>query len=139
MQRVKNISRTNQCRVQQTLRFHYEDALKLPKILDDIIDEIKLSCPELISDGSRPLRAVWTDYCETYLKVVVTAHFNIKPIGKKFCHNRQQCLLAIYRAVQKHDVKFVTTFNLEHTATSSSSSSPTKRGLSPNDDYGSCR
>lgn len=58
MQRVKNISRTNQCRVQQTLRFHYEDALKLPKILDDIIDEIKVSCPELISDGSRTLRAV---------------------------------------------------------------------------------
>lgn len=65
----------------------------------------------------------------------MTAHFNIKPIGKKFCQNRQECLLAIYCAVQKHNVQFVTTLNIEHTLLSST---PTKRGFSPNDDYGSC-
>jgi hypothetical protein len=135
MQRVKNITRTNQCRIQQALRFRYDDALVLPKVLDDIINEIKVSCPELISDGSRPLRAVVTEFCETYIKVIVTAHFNIRPIGKKFCHNREQCLLAMYRAVHKNDISFVTSFNIEGATTKSSGVG----GISPNLDLGSCR
>ena len=136
-QRIRNISRTNQCRVQQVLRFHYEDALKLPKILDDIIDEIKISCcPDVIVDGSKPLRAVWTEYGDTHLKVLVTAHFhNIKPIGKKFCTMRQKCLLAIYRAVVvRNQTQFVTCipFMERYTTTTGSKQSSSR---TTTDDY----
>jgi small-conductance mechanosensitive channel len=62
MQRVKNLSRVNVCRVLQTLRFRYEDADKLAKVCDDILEEIKSSCNEAITDGSRPFRAHWREY-----------------------------------------------------------------------------
>jgi small-conductance mechanosensitive channel len=109
MQRVKNISRIEKCRIQQTLRFKYDDVDKLPKVLDDILEEIKASCPDLITDGSRPLRAVWTEYREDHLRVVVTTNHNCKPIGQKFWETTQEVLMAINRAVKKNDVKFVTT------------------------------
>lgn len=158
MQRVKNISRTNQCRIQQILRFHYHDALLIPKICDDIINEIKVSCHQppqyqLIMDGSRPLRAVWTEFCETYLKVVVTVHYNnIIPIGKKFCYIRQQTLLAIYRAVHINhpNVQFVTSLSLleapkffNNNNKNSNNNNGSKKKKSKNSennlDVGSCR
>jgi small-conductance mechanosensitive channel len=110
MQRVKNLSRVSKCQVKQRLRFQYKDADKLPKILDDILEEIKASCPAAITNGSRPFRAVWTDYKEDYLSVLVDTHYDLPCMGKKYWNNRQEVMLAIHRAVRKNGVEFVTTF-----------------------------
>jgi small-conductance mechanosensitive channel len=150
-QRVKNISRVKMCQVKQLLRFRYEDADKFPTLLPAILEEIKDACPEAITDGSRPFRAIWTAYKEYYLEVTVDTHFNvrwpgrrstvlvhgggllsspnshlfissqspaivsyyhkqIKPIGQAFQENRQKVLEAIYRAVKKNKLEFVTAF-----------------------------
>lgn len=112
MQRVKNLSRVTMCRVQQNLRFHYKDIDKLSKVLVDIVETIKQQCsPEVIVDGSRPLRAVWTSYKEDHVLVVVTAHFNgIRPSGTKYLNIQQKCLFAIHDAVVKQNqIEFVTT------------------------------
>lgn len=111
MQRVMNLSRIDKCRIQQNLRFNYNDIDILTKVLDDIIIEIKLNCNNVISDGSKALRAVWTCYCENYIKVVVTAHFYSKPIGNEFYITQQNCLFAINNAVKKNNIKFVTTYH----------------------------
>lgn len=110
MQRVTNLSRVKKCRIRQTLRFRYEDAEKLDVILPDILEEIKVSCPKVITDGSAPFRAFWTDYKEDHLAITVEAHFNIPPLGQRFWQNKHNCLQAIYRAVKKHGIQFVTTF-----------------------------
>lgn len=55
MQRVRNLSRCTVCQIKQTLRFDYDDAEKLPKCLSDMMDEIKASCKDVISDGSKPV------------------------------------------------------------------------------------
>lgn len=110
MQRVKNLSRIDKCRYRETLRFHYEDAEKLPQVMEDILEEIKQSIPEAITDGSRPFRAFWTAYREDFLECFVQVHFNIKPIGQPYWENRQKVNLAILRAVKKNKVEFVTTF-----------------------------
>lgn len=109
-QRVQNVSRTTKCRVKQVLRFRYEDGERLEAFLPTIIAEIKKDCPALITDGSRPCRAYWSCYKEDHLEVIVDVHFNLKPVGAKFCRNRQQVNAAIFRAVQNSDLEFVTTF-----------------------------
>jgi small-conductance mechanosensitive channel len=105
-QRVSNLSRVRFCQVKQTLRFKYKDADKLPALLESIKEEIRESCPALITDGSRPFRAVWTDYGEDNLQVEVDAHFRIKPVGDDYWHNRQRVLQAINRAVRKAGLSF---------------------------------
>ena len=82
MQRVKNISRLNMCQVKENLRLRYDDATKIPQCCADILQEIQQSCPDVITDGTRPLRAVWRGYEKDHLVVMVDVHFlNIKPIG----------------------------------------------------------
>lgn len=109
-QRVKNLSRVKKCRLRQKLRFRYEDAEKLKTLLPDIIEEIKKDCESVIADGSSPLRAVWTDYEADHLQILVEAHFNLPPFGTAFHTNRQTFNFAIYNAVRKHGVQFVTDF-----------------------------
>ena len=55
MQRVRNLSRCAICQINQTLRFHYDDAEKLPQCLADIMEEIKTSCQDVITDGTKPV------------------------------------------------------------------------------------
>jgi small-conductance mechanosensitive channel len=55
-QKISNVSRVRQSQVKQTLRFHYEDADKLPQVIDDIKEEIKKTCTRMITDGTRPFR-----------------------------------------------------------------------------------
>ena len=109
MQRVMNLSRVNRCRVQQNLRFAYKDLRILPKVLNDIITEIKIQCPTVITDGTKPLRAFWTDYRDNYVNVIVTAHFQCKPTGTEFYETRQRCLFAILSAVEKNKIGFIET------------------------------
>jgi small-conductance mechanosensitive channel len=109
MQRVTNLSRVDKCRVRQVLRFRYQDADHFDQLLPDILKEIKDSCPKAFTDGSAPFRAYWTDFKENHLAVTVEAHFDLPPMGERFWANKQECLQAIHRAVQRHDVQFVTT------------------------------
>mmetsp|Transcript_5255 Transcript_5255/g.11626 ORF Transcript_5255/g.11626 Transcript_5255/m.11626 type:complete len:507 (+) Transcript_5255:69-1589(+) len=105
-QRVYNLSRTPRSQVTQTLRISYDDAAKIPLLLTAIKEEIKTSCPKLITDGSRSFRANWRNYEDDHLQVVVDCHFTIKPTGDEYWDNRQSMLEAIYRAVKKTGVHF---------------------------------
>ena len=104
-QKVKNVSRIRQSQVLQTLRFHYDDADRIPELLEAIKQEIVRSCPRLITDGSRPFRVAWTDFNEDHLQVVVNTHYNIAPLGDAYWHNRQAVLMAIARAVKQQNME----------------------------------
>ena len=106
---VSNLTRNVRSQVKQKLRFHYDDIHKLPEVLHSIKEEIiGATTPYIVTDGSRPCRVVLTDFAERYLEVLVDVHFDgIKPIGNKYWNNRQTVLLAIQRAIDKHDVEFV--------------------------------
>jgi small-conductance mechanosensitive channel len=107
--RVTNVSRCKRCQVKQYLRFRYEDAEKFPVLLPAILQEIKESCPKVITKG-RPFRAVWTGYRENYLEVMVDVHFEERPTGQPYWETKQAVMEAIYRAVKKSGAEFVTTF-----------------------------
>mmetsp|Transcript_24374 Transcript_24374/g.40217 ORF Transcript_24374/g.40217 Transcript_24374/m.40217 type:complete len:444 (+) Transcript_24374:18-1349(+) len=102
-QRVYNLSRTPHSQVQQTLRIRYEDASKIPLLLETIKEEIRNDCDKLIPGR---LRAHWSNFEDDHLQVVVDAHFSIKPTGVAYHDNRQKVLQAIYRAVKKTGVNF---------------------------------
>ena len=106
MQRVINMSRVKQCQVKVHLRFKLRDGNKMEKLTIDILEEIKASCPEAITDGSRPFRAIWTDIKEYYLNVMVDTHFNLPCMGGKYWNNRQEVMRAIYRAVENNNLEF---------------------------------
>jgi small-conductance mechanosensitive channel len=108
-EKLSNLSRMSRCQVKQVLRIDYKDVDKLPRLCEDIKSEIRASCPALILDGSRPLRAHWVGYEDLYLKVVIEAHFNIRPVGDEYWANRQRTLQAINRAAKKNAITFVTT------------------------------
>jgi len=108
-ERVSNLSRLHKCQVQQTLRFEYKDADKLPLVVKDIKKEIIARCPKLITDGSRPFHVHFTAYGPDHCEVRVNAHFEIKPVGDEYWDNRQTVLLAIQKAVKKHDMEFAIT------------------------------
>ena len=103
---IRNLSRIQLSSVQQLLRFRYKDADKLPKALEDIKNEIRLACPEVIDDGTRPFRCYWTGYGPTGLEVTIEAHFRIKLLGEDFWINRQNMLMAINRAVRRNQIEF---------------------------------
>jgi small-conductance mechanosensitive channel len=105
-ERVSNLSRIHRSQVKQTLRFQYKDADMLPVVVDDIKKEIIASCPELITDGTRPFRVHWRSYGDDHLEVVVDARFHIDPEGDAYWDNRQDVLMAIRRAVKKHGIEF---------------------------------
>jgi len=104
--KISNLSRVKISQVAQTLRFHYEDADKIPAVIESIKKEIKISCPELITNGLRPFRVYWTDFKEDHLEVMVNTNFYIPPLGDKYYINRQKVLMAISRAVKEHGVTF---------------------------------
>jgi small-conductance mechanosensitive channel len=106
-QQVSNLSRIHQCQVKQTLRFKYDDSERLPALLEDIKSGIRANCPAVITDGSRPFRAFWTNFGGNHLEVVVDTHFRIKPVGNAYYENRMKVLQAIDIAVKKHKLEMV--------------------------------
>jgi small-conductance mechanosensitive channel len=68
MQRVTNLSRVKKCRIRQILRFSYDDADTFDTMLPAILEEIKAACPKVITDGSAPFRAYWTNFKEDHLQ-----------------------------------------------------------------------
>lgn len=84
-QRLSNISRVPACQIKQTLRLQYSDASKIPAFLDALKEEIRRTCPELISDGSRPFRAQLRNFEADHLAVVIDFHFaNVRPGGDAY-------------------------------------------------------
>ena len=104
-QRLINVSRVKYCQVEQSLRFNYEDIQKLPSVLEEIKNEIRSSCPLAIVDGTRPFRAFFKNYGTDYLEVEIDVHFRVCPDGDEYFQVRQDCLLAIDRAVRKQGVR----------------------------------
>ena len=104
-QRLINMSRMKYCQVEQSLRFNYDDIEKLPSVLDEIKREIRSSCPLAVVDGSRPFQAFFKSYGEEYLEVDLDVHFRVCPDGDEYFQVRQDCLLAIDRAVRKQGVR----------------------------------
>ena len=102
--KISNLSRVKISQVTQTLRFAYDQADKMPLLVDSIRQEIKKSCPKLILNGFRPFRVHWTGYNEDHLEISVNCHFYIPPGGDKYWENRQNVMMAINRAVNKHTV-----------------------------------
>ena len=78
--KITNFSRVSMCQVKQTLRFHYDDVEKIPALCEDIKEELKKSCPKLISNGKRPFRVYWSGFNEDHLEVVVDTHHNCPPM-----------------------------------------------------------
>jgi len=106
-QRLTNLSRIKFAQVSQTLRFDYKDASTIPKIIDEIRNEIRASCPHVVTDGSRPFRIFWSSYGESCLEVMVDVRMSIPPIGDRFFEGRQEVLMAINRALDRLGVQLV--------------------------------
>ena len=106
MQRVINMSRVKQCQVKLDLRLKLKDGHKMEKLANDILEEIKVACPKVITDGSRPFRAVWTDIEAYYLNLSINTNFDLPPLGSAYWDNRQQVMEAIYKCVESNDMEF---------------------------------
>jgi small-conductance mechanosensitive channel len=98
--RVTNRSNLKYSQVKQTLRFDYSDIERLPALVACIKEEIRTSCPEVISDGSRPF------FEADHLEVSVDCRLRSPPIGDKYVEARQNILMAIARAVKKMRLNF---------------------------------
>lgn len=105
-QRISNLSRVKRSRVKQVLRFKYKDLEKLPYLFCEMKDEIQAACPHLICDGTKPFQALLSSYQPDHVEAYVNCHFDIPPATCAYVENRQQVLLAIARAMRKHDVEF---------------------------------
>lgn len=106
-ERISNLSRLRLSQVKQVLHIDYNDADKIPQLIDRIKFEIKLSCPELITDGSRPFRVHWTAIKNDHCEITVDTRHNIKPTGDVYLENKQNVLQAIHRALKRHSCKLV--------------------------------
>jgi small-conductance mechanosensitive channel len=104
--RFSNLSRTPRSRLRQYLRFKHSDVDKLPALLEDIKEEMKISCPKLISDGSKSFHAVLTSFEPDHIQGMVLAHFEIQPSTGEFTRNRSVVMFAIARAMKKHGLEF---------------------------------
>jgi hypothetical protein len=109
---------------------------KLPSLLLDIKEEIIISCPKVISDGSKSFHSVISSFEADHIQVMILAHFEIPPVTAEYIRNRHEVLMAIARAMKKHDVDFAIPAIVYNNATISggnvSSSSPTN-GRDPAD------
>lgn len=118
--RISNQSRVKFSQVKQYLRFSYDDLDKIPDICTEIKKEIATSCPKVITDGSRPFRVRWVDYCTDHVKVLVDCRLRNSPIGEKYYEAQEGVLEAIARAVQRKKVVFAMPTELSISKKSSS-------------------
>mmetsp|Transcript_16101 Transcript_16101/g.16289 ORF Transcript_16101/g.16289 Transcript_16101/m.16289 type:complete len:80 (+) Transcript_16101:158-397(+) len=70
----------------------------MPELVAAIRAEIVASCPELISDGSRPFRVHWSGIGEGHVEVEVDCRFRVSPGSDAYCEVRQELLGALARA-----------------------------------------
>eukprot|EP00547_Thalassionema_nitzschioides_P006688 CAMPEP_0194218610 /NCGR_PEP_ID=MMETSP0156-20130528/24150_1 /TAXON_ID=33649 /ORGANISM="Thalassionema nitzschioides, Strain L26-B" /LENGTH=400 /DNA_ID=CAMNT_0038948023 /DNA_START=340 /DNA_END=1542 /DNA_ORIENTATION=+ len=105
-QNFSNLSRMNLSHVKFELRFHLYDIDRVKEIIAAIREEIVEACPNLITDGARPFRVVWTDIKEDHIVVTVDTHHRIPPACNAYWENREKALLAIAKATKKKKVDF---------------------------------
>lgn len=105
--RVTNRSNLKYSQVKQTLRFDYSDMDRIPALVAAIKEEIRSSCPTVITDGSHPFRVHWSNFEADHLAVSVDCRLKCPPIGDKYADARQNILIAVARAVKKMRVNFV--------------------------------
>ena len=74
---------------------------RIPALVTGIKEEIKESCPEVITDGSHPFRVHWTNFAADHLEISVDCRLKSPPRGDKYLEIRQNILVAIARAVKK--------------------------------------
>ena len=126
--RICNKSRMKYSGVQQKLQLSYGDIDKIPQLVVDIKEEIKQSCPKVVTDGSRHFREYrmfsclflrlmvvlmtmppedvsWTDYGSHHMTVAIDCRLAIPPSGNAYYDARQGVLEAIARAMKKNGVK----------------------------------
>lgn len=104
-QRVTNISQAKRSQVKQILRFEYSDLNKIPVILQDIKEQVKVSCPKLVCEGAI-YRAVITSFEADHVQAVLHFHFDIPAETEASNQNQQQVLLVIARGMDEHGVEF---------------------------------
>jgi len=81
--------------------------MKIPTFLKDVKMEIQKSCPEIISDGSKPFRVVWKDVRDDRLEVMVDCHFKIpRKKAERYWQNRQHVLMCVAKVMEEHQVEF---------------------------------
>lgn len=114
-QKITNLSRLKFSQVKQILRFDYEDASKMPAVIEEIRKEIRESCPQVVKDGSRPLRVVWSDFGDNSLEVTVDVRMNTPPIGDIYHEGKQKILIAIHTALKRLDVNLVPLESIRYT------------------------
>jgi Mechanosensitive ion channel len=108
-ERIANLSRVRWSQVKQVLRLRHDDADKIPLLLSRLQYELRQSCPELITDGSRPFRVHWTAMNDNHCEVTVDTRHRVKPTGDVYLDNRQVVLLAIHRALKRTNCRLVDT------------------------------
>ena len=79
---------------------------RIPALLTCIKDEIKETCPTVITDGSHPFRVYWTSFEADHLEISVDCRLKSPPVGDLFYDARQNILIAIARAVKKMQINF---------------------------------
>ena len=90
--------------VKQTLWFRYDDINKIPVILQSIEEQIKKDCNA--DDKLLSVHALWTEFKEDHLEVVVSAQFSVNPTASEYNETKQNVLFAIAEAVHKNNVEF---------------------------------
>lgn len=87
------------------MRFQYKDLDQVPKVLQDIKEELKTSCPKIVTEGA-VYRAVITSYEPDHVQATVNVHFDIPAETEAASRNRQEALLTMARVMDKHGVAF---------------------------------
>jgi small-conductance mechanosensitive channel len=101
--RVVNLSRHPTSQFREDLNLPYRSPEKIKKLVRDIKDEVKLSCPKLVDNEVLPLNVHWTQFDgKDTMTVTVDCHFYIQRLGTAYWDNRQNVLMAIARAILKN-------------------------------------
>ena len=104
--RISNVSRAKRSQVKQKIRLRYDDIDKIPKLVDDLKEEVKAACPKLVLDGSRPFRVHWRSMADDHVAVVLDTHHDIPPMTQAFYNNQERVMIAIATAVKKNGMTF---------------------------------
>jgi small-conductance mechanosensitive channel len=104
--RMANLSRTTQSQVTQKVCFAYSEWSKLPKLSQDIKEEIRTNIPTVITDGSRAFRAQWREVNKASLTFVVDTHYEQAPACGAYWEMREEVLRCIMRACEKNHMRF---------------------------------
>ena len=88
---------------------------KIPGLVKEIRNEIKKSCPKVITDGSRPFRVHWLGIEADHLLVMVDCRLRNPPIGNDYFDAKQGIIEAIARAAKRKGADFIppTVLNVE--------------------------